>query len=143
MASAPGAFIRVMRAYSVFCGLGGQQFEQAICFISKEELSGAIRRVSLLSTERSKGIKFYLEKNRVRLFSSNPEIGEARDKLDVEYKGQELEIGFNAQYLLGFLLTVASDRVCFEIKDENSAVLLKPETEEEIKNVYVLMPMKI
>jgi len=111
--------------------------------ISREELAGAIRRVSLLSAERSKGIKFYLEKNRMKLFSSNPEIGEARDKLAVEYKGHDLEIGFNSQYLLDFLTSTTSERVSFEIKDENSAVLLKPEAEEGIKNIYVLMPMKI
>ena len=111
--------------------------------ISREELANAIRRVSLLSAERSKGIKFTIEKNRMRLFSSNPEIGEARDRLAVDYKGQDLEIGFNAQYLLDFLTAVGSERVVFEIKDENSAVLLKPETEEGITNIYVLMPMKI
>lgn len=111
--------------------------------VSREELANAIRRVSLLSAERSKGIKFTIEKNRMRLFSSNPEIGEARDQLAVEYKGQDLEIGFNAQYLLDFLTAVSSDRVVFEIKDENSAVLLKPEAEEGITNIYVLMPMKI
>jgi DNA polymerase-3 subunit beta len=111
--------------------------------LSRDELLGAIRRVSLLSTERSKGIKFYLENNRIRLFSSNPEIGEARDKLDVDYRGQEMEIGFNSQYLLDFLMTVTADKVQFEIKDENSAVLIRPEAEEGIKNIYVLMPMKI
>jgi DNA polymerase-3 subunit beta len=114
-----------------------------ILSLLREELAGAIRRVSLLSAERSKGIKFYLEKNRMKLFSSNPEIGEARDRLDVEYKGQDLEIGFNSQYLLDFLTAVTSERVTFEIKDENSAVLIKPEGEEGLKNIYVLMPMKI
>jgi DNA polymerase-3 subunit beta len=111
--------------------------------LSREELANAIRRVSLLSAERSKGIKFTIEKNRLRLFSSNPEIGEARDKLTVDYKGQDLEIGFNAQYLLDFLTAISSERVIFEIKDENSAVLLKPETDEGLTNIYVLMPMKI
>jgi len=111
--------------------------------IGREELAGAIRRVSLLSAERSKGIKFTVEKNRLRLFSSNPEIGEARDRLAVDYKGQDLEIGFNAQYLLDFLTAVGSEKVVFEIKDENSAVLLRPEAEEAITNIYVLMPMKI
>jgi DNA polymerase-3 subunit beta len=111
--------------------------------IAREELADAIRRVSLLSAERSKGIKFTIEKNRLRLFSSNPEIGEARDKLTVDYKGQDMEIGFNAQYLLDFLTTVGSERVVFEVKDENSAVLLRPDGEETITNIYVLMPMKI
>lgn len=111
--------------------------------LGREELANAIRRVSLLSAERSKGIKFTIEKNRLRLFSSNPEIGEARDRLTVEYKGQDLEVGFNAQYLLDFLSAVGSERIVFELKDENSAVLLKPETEEGLTNIYVLMPMKI
>src|SRR5512136_987925 len=111
--------------------------------LGRAELADAIRRVSLLSAERSKGIKFTLEKNRLRLFSSNPEIGEARDRLAVEYKGPDLEIGFNAQYLLDFLTAVGSEKVLFELKDENSAVLMRPETEEAIANIYVLMPMKI
>jgi DNA polymerase-3 subunit beta len=109
----------------------------------RDEIIDCIRRVALLSTERSRGIKFYLEKNKLKLFSSNPEIGEARDKLDVEYKGQEFEIGFNSQYLLDFLSTVKTQKVRFELKDENSAALLRPETDEDLKYLYVLMPMKI
>jgi DNA polymerase-3 subunit beta len=111
--------------------------------MGRAELTDAIRRVSLLSAERSKGIKFTIEKNRLRLFSSNPEIGEARDRLTVDYKGQDMEIGFNAQYLLDFLTAVGSDQVVFELKDENSAVLMRPEAEEGLTNIYVLMPMKI
>ena len=109
----------------------------------RQEIADAIRRVSILSTERSRGIKFYIEKNRMRLFSSNPEIGEARDKLDVDYNGDNIEIGFNSQYLLDFLTTVKEERVRFKIKDENSAILMKPEIEQDIKYIYVLMPMKI
>ena len=111
--------------------------------ITRPSFPEAIRRVSLLSAERSKGIKFTLEKNRLRLFSSNPEIGEARDRLDVEYKGQDLEIGFNAQYLLDFLTVVGVEKVVFELKDENSAVLMRPDAEDGLTNLYVLMPMKI
>jgi len=111
--------------------------------ISRDEITDAIRRVSLLSTERSKGIKFSIQKNHIILFSSNPEIGEARDKVDVEYDGQEFEIGFNAQYLLDFLTSVKAERICFEMKDENSAILMRPEAEEEVKDIYVIMPMKI
>lgn len=114
-----------------------------ILSISKEEITDAVRRVSLFSTERSKGIKFFIEKNEMRLFSSNPEIGEARDKVDIDYKGENLEIGFNSQYLLDFLSAVRSERVRLELKDTNSSVLLKPEVEEDVKYIYVLMPMKL
>ncbi len=111
--------------------------------ISREKLTDAIRRVSLLSTERSRGIKFNIEQNQIKLFSSNPEIGEARDKVDVDYKGQEMEIGFNSQYILDFLTTVKAENIIFELKDENSAVLLKPAADDYVKYLYVLMPMKI
>ena len=103
----------------------------------------AIRRVSLLSTERSKGIKFMISKNSLNLYSSNPEIGEARDQLEVEYTGDEIEVGFNSQYLLDFLANVKGDRVEVKLKDENSAVLMRPENEDDIRYVYVIMPMKI
>ena len=114
-----------------------------ILYVSKEEIADAVRRVSLFSTERSKGIKIYIEKDKMRLFSSNPEIGEARDKVDIDYKGEDLEIGFNSQYLLDFLSTVKEERVRFELKDTNSSVLMRPEVEEDIKYIYVLMPMKL
>ena len=82
-------------------------------------------------------------KGSLKLFSSNPEIGEARDDLEVDYNGTELEVGFNSQYLLDFLMSIRSERVRLEIKDENSAAIMKPDLDEDIKYTYVLMPMKI
>jgi DNA polymerase-3 subunit beta len=114
-----------------------------IVVLPRGEFSDAIRRVSLLSAERSRGIKFTFDKNRLRLFSSNPEIGEARDKLDIEYKGAAIEIGFNSQYILDFLTTTEAEKIRFELKDENSAALMRPDNDESVKSLYVLMPMKI
>ena len=114
-----------------------------ILTVARAGVADALRRVALLSSERSKGVKLSLEKSRVKLFSSNPEIGEAKDEVGAEYKGQNLDIGFNAQYLLDFLAAGDSEKVVFEIKDENSAVLIRPEAEDEVKNIYVLMPMKL
>lgn len=114
-----------------------------LLLVGTENFSQSIRRVALLATERSKGIKLTIEKNKLRLYSSNPEIGEARDDLDVDYKGPELEMGFNSQYLLDFLLSASADRIRLELKDNNSAAVMKPELEGEIKYTYILMPMKI
>jgi DNA polymerase-3 subunit beta len=111
--------------------------------LDREEIADAIRRVSLLSTERSKGIKFSIQKDRIVLFSSNPELGEARDEVGIEYEGAEFDIGFNAQYLLDFLTTVKSEKVRIELKDENSAILMRTDEDDEIDYKYVLMPMKI
>ncbi|MFO7979863.1 MAG: DNA polymerase III subunit beta [Candidatus Aminicenantes bacterium] len=114
-----------------------------ILTFNREEITNAIRRVSLLSTERSKGIKLKLEKDNIELFSSNPELGEARDQVETEYNGDKFEIGFNSQYILDFLTTIESDNVRFEMKDPNTAVLMTPEESDEIEYKYVLMPMKI
>lgn len=114
-----------------------------ILTVSRPELADSLRRVALLTAERSKGVKMNVEKGTVRLFSSNPEIGEAKDQIAAEYKGQGLEIGFNAQYLLDFLSIGDFENVLMEIRDENSAVLIRPAEEKELKNIYVLMPMKI
>jgi DNA polymerase-3 subunit beta len=111
--------------------------------ISRDKITNAIRRVSLLSTERSRGIRFNIEPNQIKLYSSNPEIGEARDRVPVDYKGNSIEIGFNSQYLLDFLTAIKSEKILLELKDENSAVLMKPATDDDIKYLYVLMPMKI
>ncbi len=111
--------------------------------VSREELTESVRRVSLFSTERSKGIKFFIEKDEIRLFSSNPEMGEAQDRVGINYKGEGLEIGFNSQYLLDFLSAVKSERVQFEFKDSNSSVLMKPEVSEKVEYLYILMPMKL
>lgn len=111
--------------------------------IDKNAFTDAIRRVALLSTERSKGIKLNIEGETLSLFSSNPEIGEARDEVQVEHEGVDMEIGFNAQYLLDFLTTVETSKVRFELKDENSAALLTPDEETKMRYIYVLMPMKI
>jgi DNA polymerase-3 subunit beta len=111
--------------------------------VLKEDFTQAIRRVSLLSTERSRGVKFSLAKGSLKLFSSNPEIGEARDDLEVDYNGTDLEVGFNSQYLLDFLISIRSEMVRLEIKDENSAAVMKPDPDEDVKYTYVLMPMKI
>jgi DNA polymerase-3 subunit beta len=111
--------------------------------VTKENFTQSIRRVALLASERSKGVKLTVDKNQLRLYSSNPEIGEARDNLEVDYKGAELEIGFNSQYVLDFLLSASGERIRLELKDNNSAAVMKPELEGDIKYTYILMPMKI
>jgi len=110
--------------------------------LDREAFVNALRRVALLSTEKSRAIKLEVEKNNLRLFSSNPEIGEASDEIEVDHQGADINIGFNSQYLLDFLISVESPKVKFELKDENSAALMTPEEVEGLHYLYVVMPMK-
>ena len=71
--------------------------------VGREVLHSAIRRVSLLSSERGRAVRLSLEDGRLEVSASSPELGEARESLPLEYAGEGVEIGFNAQYLLEFL----------------------------------------
>ena len=105
--------------------------------------SDVVRRVSLLSNERSRAVKFALGDGSVEISSSNPEVGEATEALDVEYNGAPLEVGFNGRYLLDFLQAMGPGQVIFALKDDQTQGLLRPVGLEGRDYRYVVMPMKI
>src|SRR5262249_12250051 len=107
------------------------------------EFSDAVRRVSLLSNERSRAVKLSLQPGRLEVSSSNPEMGEAREMVEVGDRGAELEIGFNARYLLDFLAVVESPRFSLHLKDEQTQGMMTPPTDGEIEYRYIVMPMRI
>ena len=110
--------------------------------VGREALQSAIRRVSLLSSERGRAVRLSLEEGRLEVSASSPELGEARESLPVEYAGDAVEIGFNAQYLLEFLGVVGTQEVAFEVKDAESQGLVRPVGEEGGDYRYVVMPMR-
>jgi len=111
--------------------------------IERESLATAVRRVSLLSTERSRAVRVSLESGKLDLSSSSPELGEARESLSVDYEGDAVAIGFNAQYLLDFLAAAASPTVVIELKDHESQGMLRPRGEGIADHRYVVMPMRL
>ena len=76
----------------------------------RDRLTSAIKRVALLSNERSRAVKLAIDKGKVDVTSSSPEFGEAHEQLTVDYAGPALQICFNAQYVLDFLNVVETDR---------------------------------
>ncbi|HEY7786816.1 MAG TPA: DNA polymerase III subunit beta [Pyrinomonadaceae bacterium] len=106
-------------------------------------LNLAIRRVALMSDERSHAIRFHLEPNQLVISSQNAEEGEANETLQAEYNGEETDIGFNAQYLQEFLNVIGDGKVTFEFKDGNSQAQLRPAEGGEYDYKYIVMPMRI
>jgi len=106
-------------------------------------LNAAIRRVALMSDERSHAIRFHLEPNQLVISSQNAEEGEASETVQADYNGEETDIGFNAQYLQDFLNVVGDGAVAFEFKDGNSQAQLRPADGGEYDYKYVVMPMRI
>ena len=108
----------------------------------RDRLTSAIKRVALLSSERSRAVKLQIDAGKVEITSSSPEIGEACEVLSVEYKDTALELCFNAQYLLDFLAVADSESVVMEFKDEMSQAVLSPLSTEGYDYTYVIMPMR-
>ena len=109
----------------------------------RERLTNAVKRVALLSNERSRAVKFEIDKGKVDVTSSSSEFGEAREELTVEYPGAPLAISFNAQYVLDFLNVADTDVVSLSLKDEVSQAVMKPVGAQGYDYTYVIMPMRI
>ncbi|MGC4081856.1 MAG: DNA polymerase III subunit beta [Vicinamibacterales bacterium] len=109
----------------------------------RERLTSAVKRVQILSNERSRAVKFLVEKGKVEVTSSSPELGEAHETLPVDYSGPSLQIRFNAQYVLDFLGVVSTDVVALELKDEVSQAVMTPVGAEGYDYTYVIMPMRV
>src|SRR5262244_2231485 len=110
-----------------------------------DELSAAIQRVAQFADERSNAIRMRVEKNELKVSSSNTETGESEDSIETSYTGDAMAIGFNSQYLLEFLKVVGTGDVRFEFKDAQSAGQLRPDeaSDSEYKYRYIVMPMRI
>jgi DNA polymerase-3 subunit beta len=109
----------------------------------RDRLSSAVRRVALLSNERSRAVRFQMEPGQVEVTSSSQEFGDARELLMVEYDGPPVQICFNAGYVLDFLGAVETERVVLEFKDEVSQALMRPVAAEGYEYLYVIMPMRL
>jgi DNA polymerase-3 subunit beta len=109
----------------------------------RDRLAAAVKRVALMSNERSRAVKFQIDKGKVDVTSSSPDVGEAKETLPVEYSGSAMQICFNAQYVIDFLSAVTTDVVSLELKDEVSQAVMKPVGAEGYDYTYVIMPMRV
>jgi len=108
---------------------------------SREALKQALVRASILSNEKFRGIRVMLESGELRIIANNPEQEEAEEKIALDYSGHELEIGFNAAYLLDVVSSIASEQIKCSFNDPNSGVLIEPSDNADA--LYVVMPMRL
>ena len=107
--------------------------------IERELLLTAVRRVSLLSSEKSNSVKLNFTKNNLEITANTPEVGEARESLAVNFKGKEFSIAFNPGFLQDPLRNLTDEEVHLDLIDEMSPGVIKIGT----PFLYVLMPMRI
>jgi DNA polymerase-3 subunit beta len=112
--------------------------------LQRDDIRSAIERVAQFADERSRAIRVKFAAGEVQVFSQSVEMGESEETVLGDYQGPDLEIGFNAQYLLDFLRAIPQDQVSFELKDQKSAGELRPAGENIPDQYrYVVMPMRI
>jgi DNA polymerase-3 subunit beta len=103
--------------------------------------SKALRRTSIMSREKTNLVRIDIENGKSTLISINPDIGEAREEVAVQYKGESISIGFNARYLLDALNVATGDAIQLELQDPLSPTLLREEEDKGYR--CVIMPMRI
>jgi len=109
--------------------------------VSRDELLASLRRVSLMSNQKSKGITLNLKKGSMEIVSNNPELGDAREELDVTYNGEALKIGFNAKYIMDILSSIQEGEIDIELNDQLSPGVIRPANDSSY--TCVVMPMRI
>ncbi len=107
----------------------------------RENLIHAVRRMAILSSEKFKGIMLEIDGNGVKISSSNPELGDAMEELDVEYAGASFSVRFNARYLLDVLMICESEKVLMKFKNELSPSIVTPDSDDDL--LAVIMPMRL
>jgi DNA polymerase-3 subunit beta len=109
--------------------------------LSRTELLQALQRAAILSNEKFRGVRLVLGSDQLKIICTNSEQEEAEEELEVGYKGEPLDIGFNITYLLDVLHNLAADQVVLALGDANSSALITMRERNDYK--YVVMPMRI
>lgn len=107
----------------------------------RELLRGALQRTAILSNEKYRGVRLVLSDNALILQANNPEQEEAEENVEVEYGGDDIEIGFNVNYLLDALGAVDGETVEMGVKDANSSCLIRDPGAADMR--FVVMPMRL
>jgi DNA polymerase-3 subunit beta len=109
--------------------------------IEKNILLSALKRVSHSANEKSRAVRFHVHPGMMVISSSNPEMGDAIEEIDVDYQGNEIDIAFNSKYLMDYLLATTDEVVELHAKDRVNPGILKGVASDHQK--YVIMPMRI
>ncbi|MGE0159536.1 MAG: DNA polymerase III subunit beta [Gemmatimonadales bacterium] len=111
--------------------------------IDKKALESAVRRMAVVASDQTHRIRLKFEPNRVHLSVLTPDLGEGHDELEIDYQGSELEIGFNANYLLEVLRYMPSDEVKFSFKAPERAATMEPVGESVPDYLCLVMPLRL
>jgi DNA polymerase-3 subunit beta len=114
--------------------------------VDRERLLATIKRISLVANERTRAVRFDFAPGKLTVSSTNPELGDARETVPIDYAGAPFFVGLNAAYVMDFLSATDTPSVSLDLKDENSQCIGRPaSTAEDLPYdyLYVVMPMRL
>ena len=117
------------------------QPEGNVLAASREALRHGLQRAAILSNEKYRGVHLELRRQSLKIQANNPDQEEAEDEVEVDYGGEDMEIGFNVNYLLDALGAVDGDYIEFGVVDPNSSCLIHQPDDQSCK--FVVMPMRL
>ncbi|MBF0466494.1 MAG: DNA polymerase III subunit beta [Nitrospirae bacterium] len=109
--------------------------------IAREEFIAVLKRVAVINRDKSKIIKIDISENEMEIFANDPELGEARDSMDVRFDGDTLSVGYNSRYLLELLLSMETENVVIKFLDSQNPTLFMEEGVERYR--CVIMPVRM
>ena len=117
------------------------ELSETVLTANREELKNSLARAAILSNEKYRGVKVGFSKDSLRILAHNPEKEEAEVEVGVTYQGEEMEIGFNVNYIIDALSAIKTEKVILSVLNPNSSCLIIPEQKAQCQ--YVVMPMKL
>lgn len=109
--------------------------------IDRNTLIKSLRRVSIMSKERSSAVKVDIDSKKMGISASNPDIGEAKDEFSVDYSGEPITLAFNAKYILDALNVMGAEKIVLKLNEPLSPTLIMEDGSDDYK--YVVMPMRL
>jgi DNA polymerase-3 subunit beta len=117
------------------------QNQNKILLLDRAGFQHSLLRAAILTNEKFRGVRLVLASGSLKILSTNAENEEAQEEIEVDYAGDELDVGFNVNYLLDVLNNVATDKIEIRLADSNSSALIMLPDNSRFK--YVVMPMRI
>ena len=114
-----------------------------VAIIDKKAFASAVRRMAVVASDQTHRIRLRFESGRAHLNVLTPDLGEGHDEMEVGYDGEELEIGFNANYLLEVLRHIPSDEVKFAFKAPERAATIEPAGDDAADYLCLVMPLRL
>ena len=109
--------------------------------VSRDKLISSLKLASILTSEKSRSVNFFLKNRKIEITSQNPDLGDVKEEVDIDYNGDEMQIGFNVKYLLDVLNSIDEDRVDIGFTHCEAGGVFHPSNDHDY--TCVVMPMKL